>query len=213
MRGENKADYRRPRTGEKRRVRQPLRIDGLSQEVRETILKARTSGKTWEETAEEATKIAGEPLAVTTVHRWYDLRVEQVQKEVMAQSARARAFAEKLARSEFRNISEAAINVLSSEAFTLAQSANPEERLKAGMILVQLAARIKRGELETERLELDRKKFAEIDKERLELDKQKLEATRSKVQALKQDVEKKKLSAAELAAKLDEIYDIGRTNV
>ena len=33
MKGEHKPGYRRPRTGEKRSVRQPLRIDGLSQEI------------------------------------------------------------------------------------------------------------------------------------------------------------------------------------
>ena len=77
MKGEHKPGYRRPRTGEKRSVRQPLRIDGLSQEVRDEILKARAAGKTWEETAELASKTAGESLAMSVVHRWYDLRVEQ----------------------------------------------------------------------------------------------------------------------------------------
>lgn len=210
MRGEHKPGYVRPRTGEKRETRQPLKIDSLAEDVRKAIQKARADGKTWEETAELASKSAGEPLAVSVVHRWYDLRVDQVQKEVMQQSARARVFAAKLAQSEFRNISEAAINLLSSEAFNLAESGDPGARLKAGMILVQLAMRIKRGELETERLELDRKKFVEVDKEKLALEKQKLEAVVAKVRGLKEVVEKKKMSSEELARKLDEIYDIGR---
>src|SRR5882757_422080 len=115
MRGEHKKGYKRPKTGEQRETRQPLRIDKLSEEVREEILNARAAGKTWEETAECASKKAGESLAASVVHRWYDLRVEQVQREVLAQSERARALASAFAGKEFKDLPEAAMNALSSE--------------------------------------------------------------------------------------------------
>jgi hypothetical protein len=69
--------YRHPRTGEKRRNHVPLRIDRLSPEVREAIIAARSAGKTWAQTAADASSKAGERLAPATVQRWYDLRVAQ----------------------------------------------------------------------------------------------------------------------------------------
>jgi hypothetical protein len=75
--GQHRPGYRQPLTGEPRKTRQPLRIDSLSQSTRDAILKARADGATWKETAELASKTAGESLAPSVVHRWYDLRVEQ----------------------------------------------------------------------------------------------------------------------------------------
>jgi hypothetical protein len=74
--GANEA-YRRPRVGEKRKHRKPLRIDRLSAEVKGTIIAARRDGMTWEQTALAASAKAGIHLSHSTVQRWYDLRVEQ----------------------------------------------------------------------------------------------------------------------------------------
>jgi DNA invertase Pin-like site-specific DNA recombinase len=74
--GQHKAGYHRPRTGKKRRIRLPLRIDKLPQEIRDLIQKLRAEGKTWREIG----KATGLPR--TTLQRWYDLRVEQPRREI-----------------------------------------------------------------------------------------------------------------------------------
>jgi hypothetical protein len=79
-----KAGYRHPRIGEKRQSRKPLRIDRLPAEVKSAIIDARAEGRTWKETAHAASVIAGCTLPPTTVQRWYDLRIEQPQRDVPA---------------------------------------------------------------------------------------------------------------------------------
>lgn len=69
--------YRHPRTGEKRRARHPLRIDRLSQDVKDVIIKARAAGESWEHIAAIASAAAGQKLPRTSVQRWHDLRIEQ----------------------------------------------------------------------------------------------------------------------------------------
>jgi len=169
MKGEHKPGYRRPRTGEERRWHQPLRIDGLSQEVRDAILAARAAGKTWEETAELASKKAGESLAMSVVHRWYDLRVAQVQKEVMEQAERSRAIAAAFTGKEFKDLPEAALNALTSEVFAVMEAGKAADREKAlGNLvfvmskLITAQAKQKQVELEREKIELAKKKFEEL---------------------------------------------------
>lgn len=198
MKGEHKPGYRPPRTGEKRHTRQPLKIDKLAPKVRADILKARAEGMTWEETAEFASNSAGESLAVSLVHRWYDIRVEQVQREVMQQAERSRAIAGAFAGKGFEKLPEAVQNALSSTIFSMAEQQDDKsrEQFTAGMNrLAWLLARNRQLDQEDKRLGLESKK---------------LDAMVAKVQGLKNDVKKKKLSSEELAKKLDEIYDIGR---
>jgi hypothetical protein len=171
MKGEHKPGYRAPRTGEKRKVRQPLKIDKLSQAVRDAILKARADGATWEETAELATKAnaGGLMLPPSQVHRWYDLRVEQVHREVLAQAERAQVVAAAFVGKTFEDLPESAVNALGSEVFAITGAETPAEREKglsnlvfllSGMIKAQAAK--KRVELESEKIELAKKKFDEL---------------------------------------------------
>jgi len=169
MQGEHKPGYRPPRTGEKRSTRQPLKIDKLDPKVRADILKARAEGLTWEETAEFASKSAGESLAVSLVHRWYDIRVEQVQREVMEQAERSRVIAGAFAAKGFEGLPEAAVNALSSEVFAIMEAGTPAEREKGlGNLvfvlssLMKAQAAKKRVELEREKIELAKKKFDEL---------------------------------------------------
>jgi hypothetical protein len=212
MKGEHKPGYRPPRTGEKRAVRQPLKIDKLAQEVRNAILKARADGKTWEETAEAASKWNGEKLAPSVVHRWYDLRVAQVQREVMNQAEWSRVLAARFADKGIEKLPEAIQNALASTVFSLAelQDERSRQQFMAGMIrLADLQARGRELDQEDKRVALESKKVDQEDK-RLELESKKVDAILAKVQGLKGDVQKKKLNSEELAKKLDEIYDIGR---
>jgi hypothetical protein len=52
--------------------------------VKDEIVTARAEKKTWKETAQAASAKAGRTLPVTTVQRWYDIRVEQPQNDAAA---------------------------------------------------------------------------------------------------------------------------------
>jgi len=82
--------YRHPRLGEKRKHRKPLHIDRLSAEVKDAIIAARDAGQTWKEAADNASLKAGVRLSVTNVQRWYDLRIDQPEKEAQAKNASRR---------------------------------------------------------------------------------------------------------------------------
>jgi hypothetical protein len=169
MKGQHKPGYERPRTGDKRETRQPLRIDGLSQKVRDEILKARAEGATWTETAERASKEAAESLAVSVVHRWYDIRVEQVQREVLEQAERSRALAQVFASKGFKDLPEAAVNALSAEVFGIMEAGTAAEREKGlGNLvfvlskLITAQAKQQQVEIEKEKVQLAKKKFDEL---------------------------------------------------
>src|SRR5690348_14056126 len=97
----------RPKTGEKRRTRQPLKMDKLPAELLDRVMKERAAGMFWKEiedlsprfeewqkTSEEVrAQFPGLRIPHTTLHRWYDLRFEQVKKEVLADQVRAREIA------------------------------------------------------------------------------------------------------------------------
>ena len=158
MKGEHKPGYRAPRTGEKRKTRQSLRIDKLPEETRADIQKRRAAGETWDEISDAT------GLPRTTLQRWYDLRVEQVNAEVMAQAARAREFAAGF--KEFKNLPEATANALASQAFDVMEKQGKEGFEKSlanlGLVISRLItaqANSERVKLMREKVTLDRQKF------------------------------------------------------
>jgi len=171
--GQHKPGYRRPRTGERRQHRKPLTVDRMPQEVRDAIQEARAAGRTWEETTEAAAAAArklGAPApSEGAVHRWYDLRVAQVQREVMAQAESARTLAAAFASKGFAELPESALNALASEIFSAMEAEGPAGRQKAllsfGVVLSKLIAAQaadKRAELEGRKLKLAEKKFEDV---------------------------------------------------
>jgi hypothetical protein len=81
LRSGSEHDSHRPRVGERRKSRRLLWIDTLPQIVKDEIVTARAERKTWKQTAQAASDKAGIALPVTTVQRWYDLRIEQPQRD------------------------------------------------------------------------------------------------------------------------------------
>jgi hypothetical protein len=160
-RGKHREGYRRPRTGEQRKVRQPLRLDRLPQELREQIIALRAEGKTWKEIAE----LTGVPL--TTVHRWYDLRVDQVRREVLRQAEQARVLAEKFSQFNFSDWTLAARNALASEVFEVLNAGTQEKKIKALSGLLMLLTRLRAAEAQQQRAELEKQKL-EIARQRIE---------------------------------------------
>lgn len=200
MKATHKPGYRAPRTGEKRKTRQPFAIDALSEQVRNEIQKRRASGDTWQEISEASLKFAGRVLAVSTLQRWYDVRVEQVRSEVLGQAERARSIAAEFAGMGFEKLHESVQNALSSAVFALAESQDETARqqfIKRMGELAWLLARNRQLDQEDKRLQLETKK---------------LETLATKVKGLKDDVAKKKLSPEELQQRLDDLYGIAHSN-
>src|SRR5437879_1588174 len=103
----------RPKSGEKRETNQPLKIDRLPSSVHDAILFLRNQrGKTWQEIealSAEAYKPDGSAgfidwpaldlrvlelfpdmrLGHSLLHRWYDPRISQVQRDVMQRAEAA----------------------------------------------------------------------------------------------------------------------------
>lgn len=170
MKGEHKPGYRAPKTGEKRKVRQPFKLDRLDQKVRDEILKRRAAGQSWQEISDGSPEFAGHVLAVSVLHRWYDVRVQQAHDEALAQSEVARQVVAAFAAKDFAQLPEAAMNALSSEVFAVMGSgAQPAQFRKALGDLVFLMSKLitaqakeKQVDLDKERLDLDKKKFEQI---------------------------------------------------
>ena len=125
----------RPRTGQRRQTHQPVKIDRLPPSVHEAILALRRAGKTWLEIENlSAQPFAGtSPKALgfvdwdnlptdvlelfphlriphTNLHRWHDLRIDQVQADVRSRSIAAREIAAVFAKSAVSNDKDAVIN-------------------------------------------------------------------------------------------------------
>lgn len=110
---------RRRRTGEQPQIRMPLRIDRLPQATRDKIQELRAKGRTWEEIEAVSESFAGQRLPRSSLARWYDLRVEQVQREVLARAHAAREFASSFKTLGFDELPEATRNALASQVFVL----------------------------------------------------------------------------------------------
>ena len=125
------------KTGEKRKTNQPLKIDRLPASVHDAILYLRNyAGKTWQEIeARSAAKYSNEwqtdgggfvdwdevsvavlelfpdmRLPHSSLHRWYDLRVAQVQQDVLIRSKQAQAIAKAFVKANLVNDEQGVIN-------------------------------------------------------------------------------------------------------
>lgn len=170
----------RPKTGDPRQLNRPLNIDLLPVEAREKIVTLRNEGKTWpqlEELSREFVKWDDLSTSVlekfpdlkiphTNLHRWYDLRVAQVRKEVLAESETARAFAEKLGAAGVENGSDLVINAMRDAVFDFTKNIDPASKQNFLKFLNNLALTMTRFQ----RVEIQRKKvdaeLAKIDAER-----------------------------------------------
>jgi hypothetical protein len=152
---------KRPRTGERRQVNQPLKIDRLTPSIHNAILVMRNQlGKTWEEIealsaapmdkggfvdwktlpASVQKQFPDHRIPHTTLHRWYDLRVSQVRRDVEQRSLVAREVAESFAKSVVDGSNEAVINAARDQLMSLlAEDLTPKGRTHAAKGLIALA--------------------------------------------------------------------------
>ena len=182
------ANTKRPRTGETRKTNQPLKIDKLPEEVRDAILEQRNvKGKTWEEIEELSAlpKAQGGfidwdalPLPVleqfpemrlphSSLHRWYDLRVSQVRRQVMAESEKARAFAATFAGKNLTGSNAAVMNAMRDQVFALMRKVGPgdQDKFLEGLNLLSLTlSRLQRVDLQAKRVKVDQRRIRLLEK-------------------------------------------------
>jgi hypothetical protein len=166
----------RPKTGEPRTVRQPLKIDRLPLAMQDKIRAERIAGRTWQQieldspawpewTAVDPKLRALFPahkLPETSLIRWYDIRVEQRMKEVERDAAKAKTIADSFASRTFDDITESAKNALAEQVFSLTSAADAQDgkafRSELGNLLLHLA-KLQRAELDKAKVQIEQAKL------------------------------------------------------
>ena len=219
----------RPKTGEERKSHQPLKIDQLPQSAREAIEKL-YDYRTWSEISAQSAKpysakwkedgggfidwenielrvlelFPEMKLPKSSLHRWFDLRISQARKRVLAESAQAREFAAAFAGSDLLNSNSAVINALRDQVFNLIQSAGIGDKalFATGLKDLTLAmSRMQRVELMERRVAVEEKAV----QMKLDLVKQKAGSLISEIEG-REGNPPAKLTREELLEKVREIY-------
>jgi hypothetical protein len=185
----------RPKTGERRKTHQPLKIDKLPETVRQMIQYLRNSQfKTWDQIEEQSAKpyskdwvkdgggfidwptlepealdeFPGLKLSSSNLHRWYDLRINQVQRQVLAESEIARNFASKFSGAGIDDANDAVINAMRDEVFALAGKMDSGSRamyMDALGNLTLAMARIQRVDIQKRKVQADERKLTILEKD------------------------------------------------
>ena len=201
------AKAKRPRTGEPRRTNQPLKIDKLPPDALQSILALRNGlGKTWQEIEAISAHSKAEggfidwennpmlallfpdkQLPHTSLHRWYDLRVVQVRKDVEQRSAVAREVAESFAASVVDGSDEAVLNAARDQLMALlAEDLTPGSRERTAKILINLAKT-----LQAARANNVRERAVAVDERRITVLEDREKAARERVDQATQHAAKK----------------------
>jgi hypothetical protein len=172
---------KRVKTGERRKRRQPFKLDGLPEDIKQHIIELRNvQGLTWkqiEEASEEFVpwsdllprvreQFPESRLPDSSLQRWYDVRIEQVQKDILSESRVYEKFAKALAGKAIDGDDEAVINAMRNEVFAMARTTGAKDRMLFTKGLNQLTlalTRIRRIQLQKKRTDLE---MAKIDAER-----------------------------------------------
>jgi hypothetical protein len=176
----------RPKTGETRKTKLPLKIDRLPQAAQEAIKTLYDRGRTWVEIAEQSAKpysadwekdgggfidwvtvetdaldlFPGLRLAKSSLQRWFDLRVSQVRAQVLAESAKAREWAAAFAGADLPESNAAVMNAMRDQVFALMQQVGPGDQgafLKGLNMLSLTMSRLQRVDLQARRVAVDEK--------------------------------------------------------
>lgn len=185
----------RPKTGEKRLINRPLKIDRLPVDARDAILYLRDWGKTWPEIEELSglkfnaawqTKGGGfidwealpartlvlfqdRRLPQSSLQRWYDLRVSQVVAETMARSAQARELAAAFAKSVVDGEDAAVLNAARDQLMSLlAEDTSPKARIGATKGLIALAEMMQErrlNDIKERKVAVDERRLVQLEKD------------------------------------------------
>jgi hypothetical protein len=206
----------RPRTGEKRQVHQPLKVDRLPSEVHEVICLLRARFAPWLEIEKRSAQFVpwaklptdvlklfpGKRIPHSNLQRWYDLRVAQVEREIAEKAEASRKIAAQFAGKEFKQLPEAIRHALADNVFELTQLADQGDGAKFREALLgmgQLIVKFQRNAIAQDKVD--------VEKGRLEQEGTKLDLLRQKLLGLK-NRSGKKLSGKELQQSIDELYNL-----
>ena len=199
-------------------------MDKLPTELAKRVMEERAAGRTWMEiedlspTFEEWGKVEQSNkdaylaafrlfpngrIPHSTLSRWYDLRVDQVKKEVMTDQVRAREIAALFAGKELKDLPETVRTAISDQLFGMMQNGDEKSRHKAVAGLLALGVLLN----EQRKVQLKERQI-QTGERALQL---KIDLIREKVEKLKKGVEgsgKKQLSPEQLKQRVDEIYGL-----
>ena len=209
------------KTGETRKTNQPLKIDRLPVSVHEAILHLRNvEGKTWQEIEDRSAEPVGIGLSGfvewekletpvlelfpqmriphSNLHRWYDLRVEQVRRDVLNRSAQAREIAQAFSKSVVEGGDEAVLNAARDTFMSiLTEDATVKGRTSAAKSLISLAEvmqGVRANDIKERKVSVDERKMAQLEKEadarrkRMDEETEKLSKKASKGEVTRDDI-------------------------
>lgn len=195
-----------PRTGESRQRRRVLSIDLLPMDVLEAIKLLRSqSGFTWQE-IERLSSLPYSPkwraelgkhgfvdwdelppavvkafpklrLPHSNLHRWYDLKVEQAQKEILVRAEQARVIAQAFAEAGIDKMDDAVMNALRDLVFGMMLQMSDDGRsliVKNLLAMAKLMNRAKANSIKERSVTIEERKLA-LMKKAIELKRKRLE--------------------------------------
>jgi len=175
-------------------------IDKLPVEVQDRILQERASGRTWEQIEQLSEKFAGRRLPHTSLHRWYDVKFEQVVGEELRSQKAREAVLNAWAERDYKDLPASLRNKLADKIADLSLLAGPENAEKFEKTLVSIGWLLAR--------------YRQLDQEqdRLGLEREKLERMQQAGKQVADDIEKAAKKGAQvdltaLAQKVREIYE------
>lgn len=224
MKGQHRAGYKWPLTGQKRRARQPLKFDRLPVEWQEKIF-GWLREKSVPEVARLVQQLEWEKLDAkkralfrlregqfglqeSALYRVRDLRIEQIERAIEQRAASSARIAAAWAATGFKDLPKAVQNKLADFAFQIEQHASEGNEAAVAKVLIEMGwlfSDLRKSEVQAEKLALEKEKIA-ISRERLEQMRAKITGVKSAISG------KKKISNEELAKKLDEIYGLTQPN-
>lgn len=189
----------RPKTGEPRVTRQPLKIDKLPEEIQDIIceLRNRGAGLPWAKIEERSAKPYSKDwakdrggfidwsalpfevlelfpdlkLPAETLRRWYDIRIEQARAEVLRDGDAAAKFVEQLGKLGIDGMNDAVQNTMVREVFSRIRSAGDGDKSQLLAVLNDVSLVMSR----LQRVQLLQKK-ADAEIARANADKARFEA-------------------------------------
>jgi hypothetical protein len=224
-----------PKTGEKRKTHRPFAIDKLPPEWGKRIIALRAIWTPWERIEEESAQWDWEKLTagqrqlypkrripMRTMHRWYDVQVNQKLREMQSERVASQEIAAQLGAHGYEKLDESVKNAIADVVFSDPKGATDTERFRKKLLdLGWLLARNRQLDIAKEKVDVERMKVEEViargNRATLEA-AQKLgkggKVTLDDINRIRErtfglpPIERKAADPALLQAKLDEIYGI-----
>jgi len=174
MKDRHKPEYRRPRTGEQRRTRQPLKIDRLPAEWKEQIagwLRAHsvdevielTKSLPWDKADARIRQLFPKRYVPEgNLYRYRDLRLDQADRRIDERMKVTQRIVKKWSEIGLKNLPEAVKNKLADLAFEIEQYSSEGNEKGVEKSLVELGwllSDLRKSEVAAAKLELEKEKL------------------------------------------------------